>query len=285
VTAKTSGQTNPVLPHATHTGTPLSRFISSGWGILDNVYLQGHHAESHAHESPFLAITVAGHSMSRVSAAEVPTGAGDIHFIPAGWNHSHRAATTVRAVTIDILPGYADALGEMGANLKAPALSSHPKASQLAEQLRAELLNPDPLSPMQIDAIIMELSVLLIRNSRREGQGTAPGWLERLVRDVQDRYRDDITLNELAAEARVHPVHVSRAFRKHYGETLGAYVRRLRIREARRLLESTSRPIRDVAVEVGYHDESHFARAFKDGVGATPGHYRRILRQSATFVY
>ena len=75
-------------------------------------------------------------------------------------------------------------------------------------------------------------------------------------------------------------MHVSRVFRRCYGETLGDYIRRLRIKEARRRLEYGSDSIAQIAVDVGYHDESHFSKAFKKVVGTTPGLYRSVVRVS-----
>jgi AraC-like DNA-binding protein len=88
------------------------------------------------------------------------------------------------------------------------------------------------------------------------------------------RYRGVVVILDLASEANVHPVHVSRVFRRCHGETLRDYIRRLRIQEACRLLKSGARSIAEVALEIGYYDESHFAKAFKRVIGTTPGQYR-----------
>ena len=53
------------------------------------------------------------------------------------------------------------------------------------------------------------------------------------------------------------------------------YVHRLRIEEAKQMLETADEPIEVVAAEVGYQDASFFSRLFRRRVGMTPAHYRR----------
>jgi transcriptional regulator GlxA family with amidase domain len=53
------------------------------------------------------------------------------------------------------------------------------------------------------------------------------------------------------------------------------YVHRLRIEEAKQMLETADEPIEAIADEVGYQDASFFSRLFRRRVGMTPAHYRR----------
>jgi AraC family transcriptional regulator len=86
------------------------------------------------------------------------------------------------------------------------------------------------------------------------------------------------SLAELAALARVHPVHLARSFRQHYGVSIGEYVRRLRLEWAAAQLAATQTPIALLAAQAGFADQSHFTRAFKRHTGLTPGRYRGVVR-------
>ena len=59
------------------------------------------------------------------------------------------------------------------------------------------------------------------------------------------------------------------------GEPLGSYVRRLRLRRASMLLESTALPVKVIASRVGYESEAAFARAFARERGASPSAHRQ----------
>ena len=96
------------------------------------------------------------------------------------------------------------------------------------------------------------------------------GWLERVHERLHATLDRPLTLAHLAREAGVHRVHLGRAFRARYGESLGAYHRRVRIEWAagQLLLEGAS--IGDIAASAGFADQSHFTRIFRQVKAVTP---------------
>lgn len=67
----------------------------------------------------------------------------------------------------------------------------------------------------------------------------------------------------------------NRRFRAATGFAPSEYLQQLRVEEAKQMLETTDRPIEDIAGAVGYADEASFRRLFKRNVGLTPADYRR----------
>ena len=95
------------------------------------------------------------------------------------------------------------------------------------------------------------------------------------VRDVlADRLADPPGLDELALAAGMSPFALLRAFRDETGLPPHAYLNQLRVRLARRLLDSGLPPA-DVAAEAGFADQPHLSRHFKRVVGVPPGAYQR----------
>ena len=72
-----------------------------------------------------------------------------------------------------------------------------------------------------------------------------------------------------------------RRFRAATGETPIAYVQRLRVERAKRLLEQGGDPIEEISWAVGYEDPASFRRLFKRVTGLTAGEYRRRFRMPA----
>ena len=66
-----------------------------------------------------------------------------------------------------------------------------------------------------------------------------------------------------------------RRFTKATGMAPLEYVHRLRIEEAKQMLETGDAPVEAVAAEAGYQDASFFGRLFRRRVGLTPAQYRR----------
>lgn len=101
-----------------------------------------------------------------------------------------------------------------------------------------------------------------------------PQWLERVRKTLEQRFAEPCKLSEIAAEAGVHPVHLAREFRKHYGTSVGEYLRRVRIEYACRELMGSNAAVTNIAFAAGFADQSHFSRTFKRLCGTTPGRYR-----------
>jgi AraC family transcriptional regulator len=111
----------------------------------------------------------------------------------------------------------------------------------------------------------------------KENARQAPAWLSRVLDKLNAEHCQRLTLDELSAEAAVHPVHLSRVFRRFVGEGIGAHVQRLRIRTACEKLLLPKMTLAEVSVGTGFADQSHFGRAFRKITGTTPNVFRASL--------
>lgn len=91
---------------------------------------------------------------------------------------------------------------------------------------------------------------------------------------IQKQLHQKITLDDLAATANLSRYHLLRLFQAETGLPPHAYQNQLRIHKSRMLLRQNL-PISHVAAELGFTDQSHFARVFKQFTGATPIQYQR----------
>jgi len=94
---------------------------------------------------------------------------------------------------------------------------------------------------------------------------------------IEERCADPLPLAMLAATAGMSRYHFVRAFRREVGMTPHAWQIDARIRRARRLL-GEDLPLAEVALRLGFADQSHFQRAFKQRVAATPREYKGGMR-------
>src|ERR671938_118276 len=85
--------------------------------------------------------------------------------------------------------------------------------------------------------------------------------------------------NKFAALVNLSPSRLHQLFKDETGLPPAKYLRRLRMEQARALLESSYLSVKEVMRQVGVTDESHFVRDFKKTYGAPPARYRaRFLR-------
>ncbi|MFI3257477.1 MAG: helix-turn-helix transcriptional regulator, partial [Spirochaetales bacterium] len=69
------------------------------------------------------------------------------------------------------------------------------------------------------------------------------------------------------------PEYISGLFKKETGITYGAYIKKIRMEEAKRCLEQTNMKIFEIAFRVGYSDFGYFSKVFKSYTGFSPKDY------------
>ncbi|MER8222221.1 GlxA family transcriptional regulator [Streptomyces sp. NPDC094143] len=102
--------------------------------------------------------------------------------------------------------------------------------------------------------------------------------LREVQRHIAERPDADLSVESLAARARLSPRHFARAFRAETGMTPGRYVDRVRLEHARRLLEDTVDGIEEISRTSGYGTPEAMRRAFVKALGTPPAEYRRRFR-------
>ncbi|MEM9341787.1 MAG: helix-turn-helix transcriptional regulator [Pseudomonadota bacterium] len=95
-----------------------------------------------------------------------------------------------------------------------------------------------------------------------------------VLRHVQARLDQTITVDELAAEAGMSTSHFSRVFKETLGSTPMQFVMAYRIEQALKMMEDAARPLGDIALACGFSDQAHFTRSFKQLMGRTPRQHR-----------
>jgi AraC-like DNA-binding protein len=107
--------------------------------------------------------------------------------------------------------------------------------------------------------------------------------VRRIRRYIEERYAEDIKLDDLAGLVNWNPFHLLRVFRGEMGLPPHAYLENIRVRRAQHLLRG-GMPIIEAAYETGFSSQSHFTTTFKRLIGVTPGQYAKevkILKDSA----
>ncbi|MFS0696760.1 helix-turn-helix transcriptional regulator [Streptomyces nitrosporeus] len=95
---------------------------------------------------------------------------------------------------------------------------------------------------------------------------------------IERSLHTDLHLDRVAARAGYSPYHFHRSFRRTFGLTLHAYIRRRRLTEAARALVATSEPIIDIAMRHGFSGQQSFTNVFSAHYGTPPAAWRRAQR-------
>ncbi len=101
----------------------------------------------------------------------------------------------------------------------------------------------------------------------------------RLRRYLQEHLAEQLTLDDLAKAIGITKYHFVRKFKNETGISPMAYLRQIRVQNAKNLLGNTPLPIKNIAPQVGLVDEYHFSRVFSRVVGLSPREYRKSIQK------
>lgn len=105
------------------------------------------------------------------------------------------------------------------------------------------------------------------------------------VQDYIEQHTDQVlTVDKLASIANLTLRTFMRNFKKSTGDTPNAYIQKVRVEKAKKLLESGDMSIEQISFEVGYSDFASFRKIFKKSVGQTPSLYRKRYNRMFTHV-
>ncbi|KXU84907.1 AraC family transcriptional regulator [Paraburkholderia monticola] len=125
-----------------------------------------------------------------------------------------------------------------------------------------------------LDRLLLQLGAQL-RDAPLAGDPAASPAIARVRDLLHERMDGNLGLDELADAAGIDRFRLTRLFQRAFGTPPHAYLVRLRLRAARRLL-ATGRTPAQVAAEVGFADQSHLGRWFRRAYRMTPAAYRQM---------
>jgi len=157
-----------------------------------------------------------------------------------------------------------------------------PTLHHVALALRAGIQSGgDALDRMFGEALSTAIAVHLLREygaavlkPKRQPSGLPREKLVRAVEYIQDQLDTDLTVSGIAQAVYMSPYHFSKLFKESTGKSPYQYIVAARVRKAKELLTAGKFTISEVALQVGFADQSHLTRHFKRAFGLPP---KRLL--------
>jgi AraC family transcriptional regulator len=264
----------PVIDAA---GSTLRRRDIAGFSLTEAVYAEGVSLGRHCHANAYLTLVLSGTYSEKYADREFVWGQGALHLLPAGERHENQFSSVVRCLRVKIEELAVERLGDESKRVfSEPRELAGPLSAWLANRVLREFRAQDDVAPLAMEGVLLEILAESAR-SCDEGSGlSAPAWLRRVREALDESYLQAPGLADLAAVGGVHPVHLSREFRKRYHITIGEYIRKRRIEHASGLLSNSVMPMAEIASKCGFSDQSHFCALFKKYSGMTPAKFRDL---------
>lgn len=99
--------------------------------------------------------------------------------------------------------------------------------------------------------------------------------VEEFKKLVNRNYKEFKTTKDYAAELSITPNYLNALVKENLGKSAGTLIKNRVILEAKRLLSHSGLSVRQIALELGFSDNSHFGKYFKNSVGITPDRFRK----------
>jgi AraC family transcriptional regulator len=247
-----------------------------GVTLTDTIYAQGR-VDWHFHEDDYFTFLLTG-GMREGNHKEVyECVPGDLLF--HNWQDAHYnigSGRFTRGFHVELSDRWYEKLG-IAANLTEGSMRlKDPLVKMLMYAVFKESKLAGVKGQLGVDAALAQLFGMLGKMDEARGATGKPAWVGKIREMLQDG-TEEWTLGRLAGGINVHPVHLSRAFPKHFHSNLGDYLRLIKVQRATALLGDPELHLTGIAFECGFADQSHFIRSFKACYGLTPNHYRRLL--------
>jgi AraC family transcriptional regulator len=264
------------------TGGSFYGSVAGRQAVGGAIFTELHHAEArklpaHSHELPFFCLFFGGDYGEKYGRRDVQFRPFTLSFRPAGVPHQDEVGPRgARMFGIEVDRGWQRSLQSCSGNLGIAYDFEGGELLWLGLKLYSETRTSLDARDLQVESLVSELLGCVACKPGRSSV-TAPFWLRRIMEKLRAEFAERLTMDDLAREAGVHPVHLSRVFRRVTGKGIGEYVHRLRIREACERMLDPEHSLADISCDLGFADQSHFTRAFHAITGSSPGAFRAQL--------
>jgi len=260
-------------------GRCVQRLEMGDFVLSRSVYPPGMQINNHVHRDPFFSLVLRGGFTEIGRREHVECTRSLLLFRAPDEEHANRFHDTgAEFFRVELGAAWADKVRHNFPKLQSSSFSKGGDAAWLALRLANEACHIDDCSPLVVQGLVLETLGAVARLTRSERSGRVPAWLKAAREMLHDSFSEPFDAATVAQSVGVHPVHLSRAFRRYFGSTMGEYLRRVRIDYACEQLASSDHSMAQVAIDAGFSGQSHFSVAFKHVTGLTPGQYRTSFR-------
>jgi AraC family cel operon transcriptional repressor len=243
---------------------------------------------THTHDFPEFFLMLEGSGIHRWNGVPVPVERGDLTLVLPADVHSFEGGETApfQLVNLALAPEWWRDFAALAGSWSFPG---RPRDAGSARHRRLHAADADAcgrhlrglLATESGDpALLVEAVAVLLRALRSapaprgsgpdDGLAGAPDWLQRLVRELQERESTALPLSHWQKRSNRSPEHLARCCRRYLGCTLTELLIRARLERVKADLREGGGKIASVAYDAGFQNLGYFYRTFRRVEGTTP---------------
>ena len=132
---------------------------------------------------------------------------------------------------------------------------------------------------LQLEARLRLLCMSYVDTANAIRSVTPSDKISQLLELVTTKYREELSVSDLAAAVDLHPAYATTLFRKNTGMGLLSYLNHVRVTHAQRLLTTTDNKIIDIGLDSGFGSNTQFYKTFARICGCSPKQFRAQLER------
>ncbi|MFV0395403.1 MAG: AraC family transcriptional regulator [Coprobacillaceae bacterium] len=182
-------------------------------------------------------------------------------------------------IPVAIMNKYALLINETETPFFVNIVVSHSQAVTMIQEVYDAILNEKDILEKE-EKLYMLLEFIIIEHIDLEREYNSVKKHEDILNVchyMEENYSENISLTDLLSITSFGKSYLLRAFTKQVGVSPYRYLQSIRLNKAKQLLEQNI-PILDVAIMVGFSDQSHLTNYFKEFIGVTPKQYQNIFK-------
>jgi AraC-like DNA-binding protein len=264
------------LPKGQFYGQTTKTIYLDGITLTDTEYTHDK-VDWHYHENPYFTFILQGNLIEGNKKEIYNCSAGTLLF--HNWQEPHyniKPKGFARGFHIELEQKWTDHFAFNLHNLQGTIHISNLNHKFPLYKIFREFKINDDTTPLSIQGLLLQ-TLAGIQCAQENLFKSKPLWVKKINEILHDRCCEKLSLVELSYSLKIHPVHLSRDFPKHFHCGLGDYIRKLKIEKSMSLLSNKKKSLTDITFECGFSDQSHFIRCFKEIIGISPLAYRKIL--------
>jgi AraC family transcriptional regulator len=262
-----------ILQKGEYTGDIIRR-LSIDDAIITNTYYSDkkNNPDWHSHENFHISFVFQGGKASTKKQTSYTHKGGSIFSYRSGEEHRWITSDGIaKSINIEIGHNFIKSHRLNETSFK-EALYKNVDSKTVILKLQNEMLIDNKNNSTAVHSLLLEL----ITKTTDISQIGTPKWVVVLNELLYDHWNEHMTLNQMGKIVGVHPITVSKYFRKYFKCTLGEYQRKIKIEMSIQLIKNSTMSLTEIAFYCGFTDQSHFIRNFKSMTGLLPKQFQKL---------
>ena len=265
------GNRKKILRSGEYTGHIENIINVKGALVSNTLYSNNYIPHWHYHENMNMCLVFANSKSETSRDANYSTNKGGLFFYHSGQRHRNTVyENNSKSINVEFPLDYLNTI-----ELKVEDVEKSIYQCINIKSIFLRLYQELQQSPKQELLPNIEFLLLELLSANTNSSKNPPLWIIQLKEYMHDNWNKPYDVDCLSSVLKVHPVSISKYFRRYFHCTFSEYRRKIKVEKSIGLIRKNDISLTEVAYECGFADQSHFIRSFKKCTGFLPKNVRQ----------